>query len=157
MAETKKEKSTEKKVKKTGPSALLKDGRVWYHIDAQDKILGRVASQVALILRGKNKKTYTPHINNGDFVVVTNAEKIKVTTKDKKYFHHTGYMGGIKEISLEVMRAKHPERLISIAVRGMLPPNKLRARFLKALKVYGGPAHPHHAQNPKTLELRHNA
>ncbi len=152
MVETKKKKTTKKKHKKA-PT----DSRVWYHVDAKDKILGRLASQVAVILRGKNKRTYSPDVNQGDFVVVTNAEKVKVTTKDKKYYHHTGFMGGIKETSLEVMRTKHPERLISIAVKGMLPSNKLKAQFLKALKIYVGEAHPHKAQKPKSVELRHHA
>jgi len=145
-----------KKTTKT-PRAKLKDTRLWHHIDADGKILGRVATQVATVLRGKNKRDYSPHLNNGDFVVVTNAEKIVVTTKDKIYYTHSGYMGGLKETGIDTMRERHPERILEAAVKGMLPKNKLQAKFLKKLKIYKGSEHPHLAQKPKSLELRFNA
>jgi large subunit ribosomal protein L13 len=130
--------------------------REWYVVDAAGKTLGRLASEIAKILIGKHKPTYTPHVDNGDFVVVVNAEKIHVTGKklDKKiYYKHTGYMGHLKETTLREMLKKKPEEVIRLAVRGMLPKNKLRDRRMKRLKVYAGPEHPHAAQNPKPLEL----
>ena len=130
--------------------------RDWYVVDATGKTLGRLASEIAKILMGKHKPTYTPHVDNGDFVVVVNAEKIFVTGKklDKKiYYKHTGYMGHLKETTLKEMLQKKPEEVIKLAVRGMLPKNKLRKRRMKRLKVYAGPNHPHTAQNPKPIEL----
>ena len=130
--------------------------RDWYVVDATGKTLGRLASEIAKILMGKHKPTYTPHVDNGDFVVVVNAEKIFVTGKklDKKiYYKHTGYMGHLKETTLKEMLQKKPEEVIRLAVRGMLPKNKLRKRRMKRLKVYAGPNHPHTAQNPKPIEL----
>jgi large subunit ribosomal protein L13 len=128
----------------------------WFLVDANEKILGRFASEIASILRGKKKPIFTPHVDTGDFVVVVNAEKIKLTgkkLKDKKYYRHTGYPGGIKEISAEKLLEKKPEDLIIKAVRGMLPKNSLGRQMITKLKVYAGPAHPHDAQNPKTLNL----
>ncbi|RUM43570.1 MAG: 50S ribosomal protein L13 [Desulfurobacterium sp.] len=130
--------------------------REWYVVDATGKTLGRLASEIAKILIGKHKPNYTPHVDNGDFVIVVNAEKIHVTGKklEKKiYYKHTGYMGHLKETTLKEMLQKKPEEVIRLAVRGMLPKNKLRKRRMKRLKVYAGPEHPHAAQNPKPLEL----
>ena len=130
--------------------------REWYLVDATGKTLGRLASEIAKILMGKHKPTYTPHVDGGDFVVVVNAEKIHATGKklnQKIYYRHTGYPGGLKEITLREMLQKKPEEVIRLAVRGMLPKNKLRDRRMKRLKVYAGPEHPHKAQNPKPLEL----
>ena len=128
----------------------------WWVADADSQILGRLASKVAQIIRGKHKVNYVPHMDNGDCVVVINAEKIMVTGKkeDKKsYFRHTGYAGGIKTTKLSHMRRTYPERIIENAVKGMLPHNKLGKRMLKHLKVYAGPEHPHIAQVPKVLEF----
>ena len=130
--------------------------RNWYLVDASGKTLGRLASKIAVLLMGKHKKDYTPHVDNGDFVVVINAEKIHVTGKklEKKiYYKHTGYMGHLKETPLKDMLAKKPEDVIRLAVRGMLPKNRLRDRRMKRLKVYAGPEHPHQAQNPQKIEL----
>jgi large subunit ribosomal protein L13 len=130
--------------------------RDWYVVDATGKTLGRLASEIAKILMGKHKPTYTPHVDGGDFVVVVNAEKVFVTGKklDKKvYYWHTGYPGGLKQATLRELLQKKPEEVIRLAVRGMLPKNKLRDRRMKRLKVYAGPEHPHKAQNPKPLEL----
>tara|TARA_Y100001970_G_scaffold191232_1_gene232527 strand:+ start:588 stop:1016 length:429 start_codon:yes stop_codon:yes gene_type:complete len=128
----------------------------WWIADADSQILGRLASKVAQIIRGKHKVNYVPHMDNGDCVVVINAEKIMVTGKkeDKKsYFRHTGYAGGVKTTSLSHMRRTYPERIIENAVKGMLPRNRLGRRMLKHLKVYAGPNHPHSAQLPKALEI----
>ena len=130
--------------------------RDWYLVDATGKTLGRLASEIAKILIGKHKPTYTPHVDGGDFVVVINAEKIHATGKklDKKiYYRHTLYPGGLKETTLRKMLQEKPEEVIRLAVRGMLPKNKLRDRRMKRLKVYAGPEHPHAAQNPKPIEL----
>ncbi len=130
--------------------------REWYLVDATGKTLGRLASEIAKILMGKHKPTYTPHVDGGDFVVVVNAEKIHATGKklnQKIYYRHTGYPGGLKQATLREMLEKKPEEVIRLAVRGMLPKNKLRDRRMKRLKVYAGPEHPHKAQNPKPLEL----
>ena len=128
----------------------------WYVIDAQDKVLGRLASQIALRLRGKHKPEYTPHVDTGDYIVVINAEKVHVTGKkltDKIYYHHTGHPGGIREISLRDQLAKNPNKVIEHAVAGMLPKNKLQAQMLKNLKVYASTDHPHAPQNPTLIEL----
>jgi len=128
----------------------------WYVVDAQDQVLGRLASQIAHRLRGKHKPEFAPHVDNGDFIIVINCEKIKVTgTKPVKklYRRHSGWVGGLKTTALgDVLREK-PERLIMMAVRGMLPKNKLGHAMLKKLKVYAGPEHPHAAQNPQPLTL----
>jgi large subunit ribosomal protein L13 len=128
----------------------------WYLVNAEGKILGRLASELAKILRGKHKPTFTPHVDTGDFVVVVNAEKVGLTgkkLKDKIYYRHTGYPGGIKEVSAEKLLAKKPTELIRRAVKGMLPKNSLGRQMLRKLKVYAGLNHPHKAQNPVPLEL----
>ncbi len=130
--------------------------RNWYIVDAAGKTLGRLATQIAKILMGKHKVTYTPHVDNGDFVVVINADKIHVTGKklDKKmYYRHTGYFGHLKEETLRQKLERKPEEVLFLAVRGMLPKNKLRKRMLKRLKIYAGNEHPHKAQNLKPLEI----
>ncbi|OMH41421.1 50S ribosomal protein L13 [Desulfurobacterium indicum] len=130
--------------------------RDWYVVDATGKTLGRLASEIAKILIGKHKPTYTPHVDGGDFVVVVNAEKIYASGKklnQKIYYKHTGYFGHLKEKTLKDMLKEKPEEVIKIAVRGMLPKNKLRDKRMKRLKVYAGPNHPHAAQNPKPLEF----
>ena len=129
----------------------------WYLVNAEGKVLGRLASELAKILRGKHKPTFTPHLDTGDFVVVVNAEKVGLTgkkLKDKIYYRHTGYPGGIKEVSAEKLLAKKPTELIRRAVKGMLPKNSLGRQMLRKLKVYTGLNHPHKAQNPVPLELK---
>ena len=124
----------------------------WHLIDANGKTLGRLATRVAMLLRGKHKPIFTPHVDTGDFVVVVNAEKISLTGKkwkDKLYIHHSGYPGGLKSISAGKMREKKPQRLVTMAVQGMLPKNKLGRKMIKKLKVYSGNAHPHQAQQPE--------
>jgi len=128
----------------------------WFVIDATDKVLGRVASEVALRLRGKHKAIYTPHVDTGDFIVVLNASKIRVTGRkatDKKYYHHTGFPGGIKETDFTKLQGKFPERILQKAVKGMLPKGPLGYAMLRKLKVYPAGTHPHSAQQPKALEL----
>lgn len=130
--------------------------KAWYVVDAENKVLGRLASEIAARLRGKHKPTFSTFIDNGDFIIVTNAEKILLTGKkmdNKKYYHHTGYIGGIKEASARELLEKHPTRLITKAVKGMLPKNKLGRAQLKKLKVYAGPEHPHAAQQPVVLDI----
>jgi len=130
--------------------------RNWYLVDVQDKVLGRVASQIAKILMGKHKPEYTPFIDTGDFVVVVNAEKVAVTGKkmtDKYYYRHSGYLGGLKSKNLEQMLDSKPEDVIRLAVKRMLPKNKLGRQMLKKLKVYSGQEHPHDAQKPVSIEL----
>jgi large subunit ribosomal protein L13 len=128
----------------------------WYLVNADGKVLGRLATELAKILRGKNKPTYTPHVDTGDFVIVVNAGKVTLTgkkMKDKIYYHHTGYPGGIKEMNAEKLLAKKPTEMIRMAVRGMLPKNSLGRQMLRKLKIYGGPNHPHDAQKPISLEI----
>lgn len=128
--------------------------RGWVLIDAEDQVLGRLATKVADILRGKNKATYTPHVDTGDFVVIINAEKIKLTGNkldQKRYYHYTGYSGGMKSKSARELLNETPEQIIVEAVKGMLPKNRLNRRVLTKLKVYAGPEHPHQAQQPKTV------
>jgi large subunit ribosomal protein L13 len=128
----------------------------WFVVDASDKVLGRIAADIATRLRGKHKPEYTPHVDTGDYIVVINAEKVRVTgnkAKDKKYYHHTGYIGGIKEISFEKLIDKAPERAIETAVKGMLPRGPLGRAMLKKLKVYAGDQHPHGAQQPQELTI----
>ena len=130
--------------------------RRWFLVDAEGRTLGRLATQIADTLRGKRKPQYTPHVDTGDFVVVVNAEKISVTGNkraDKKYYRHSGYPGGIKERSLEDMLRRRPEEVIRLAVKGMLPRNRLARKQLTKLKVYAGPEHPHVAQKPQPLEI----
>lgn len=126
--------------------------RKWYVIDAEGKTLGKLAVEAAMILRGKKKPIYTPHIDTGDYVIVINAEKVCVTGKkesDKIYKHHSGYPGGLKETPLKELRAKQPEEIIRHAVKGMMPKGKLGRQMFKKLKVYAGPEHPHAAQHPE--------
>ena len=128
--------------------------REWFIVDAEGQTLGRLASEIAQIIRGKKKSFFTPHMNMGDFVVVVNAEKVKVTgnkEKDKTYFRHSGYPGGVTQISLRKIRQDYPERIITNAVKGMLPHNRLGRQLLTHLKVYSGTDHPHSAQLPKTI------
>ncbi|MBN1225710.1 MAG: 50S ribosomal protein L13 [Deltaproteobacteria bacterium] len=129
--------------------------RSWYIIDAENKVLGRLATKIATILRGKHKPVVTPHMDTGDFVVVINAKKVHLTGRkltDKIYYRHSGYPGGLKSMSAEEMLKKKPEDIIKLAVRGMLPKNKLGRKQLTKLKVYSGSHHPHKAQTPKALE-----
>jgi large subunit ribosomal protein L13 len=131
--------------------------RKWYVIDAEDKVLGRLAAEIATILRGKHKPQYTPHMDTGDFVIVINAEKVKLTGKkrqQKTYYWHTGYPGGIRSNTAEQLLARRPEEVIRKAVWGMLPGNKLSRQQLTKLKVYAGPDHPHMAQMPQPLEVQ---
>lgn len=128
----------------------------WYLVDAENKVLGRLASEIANRLRGKHKPTFSSFIDNGDFIVVTNAEKIQLTGKkltDKKYYRHTGYMGGLKEATAQEMLAKHPTDLLRKAVKGMLPKNRVGRAQLKKLKIYTGNEHPHAAQQPTALDI----
>ncbi len=128
----------------------------WFVIDATDKVLGRVASEVALRLRGKHKAIYTPHVDTGDFIVIINASKLKVTgnkSTDKMYYRHSGFPGGIYATNFRDMQAKHPCRALENAVKGMLPKGPLGYAMIKKLKVYGGQEHPHSAQQPKVLEV----
>lgn len=130
--------------------------REWFLVDANGKTLGRLASEIALRLRGKHKPEFTPHVDTGDYIVVVNAEKIAVTgnkLNDKIYHHHTGYVGNLKSIALKDLLAKHPERVIEKAVKGMLPKNSLGRQMYRKLKVYAGSEHPHAAQEPKVLEI----
>jgi large subunit ribosomal protein L13 len=128
----------------------------WYLVNAEGKVLGRLSTELAKILRGKNKPTYTPHLDTGDFVIVVNAGKVSLTgkkMKDKIYYHHTGYPGGIKEMNAEKLLARKPTEMIRMAVRGMLPKTSLGRQMLRKLKVYSGPNHPHEAQKPISVEL----
>ena len=130
--------------------------RKWYVVDAEGKTLGRLAAEVAKVLRGKNKPSFTPHVDTGDHVIVINAEKVRFTGKkleQKTYFRHSGYPGGSTFVTLGNMLAKHPERIVEMAVRGMLPKNKLGAQIYRKLNVYAGPEHPHAAQKPEVLEF----
>lgn len=128
----------------------------WYVVDAEGRTLGRLASEIAKRLRGKHKPEYTPHVDTGDYIVVVNADKVKVTGRketDKVYYRHSGYPGGIKATPLDKMRESHPDRILGNAVKGMLPRNPLGRAMLRKLKIYAGPTHPHAAQQPKSLEL----
>lgn len=130
--------------------------RDWFIIDASGKVLGRVASEIASRLRGKHKAEYTPHVDTGDYIVVINAEKITVTGrkfKDKIYYRHTGFPGGIKSMSFDKLQAHNPARIIELAVKGMLPKNVLGREMYRKLKIYAGSDHPHAAQQPKKLEI----
>lgn len=130
--------------------------REWYVVDAEGQTLGRLASRIAPIIKGKHKPIYTPHLDCGDYVIIINADKVRVTgqkMEQKFYYRHSGYPGGIKSISLRDQLARYPERVLESAVKGMLPKNKLGRRMIKKLKVYAGDSHPHEAQQPKPLEL----
>ena len=137
------------------PATIKRD---WYVVDAEGQTLGRLASQIATVLRGKNKPTYTPHMDCGDYVIVVNAEKIKVTGKkldQKIYYHHSEYIGGMKETTLKEKLARKPEQVIELAVKGMLPKGPLGRQMYKKLFVYAGPEHKHAAQQPKALEIKY--
>jgi large subunit ribosomal protein L13 len=130
--------------------------REWYLVDAEGKTLGRLATQIADTLRGKRKPQYTPHVDTGDFVIVVNAEKIQVTGNkldQKRYYRHSGYPGGIRSRTLREQRERRPTEVLRVAVKGMLPKNRLARQQITKLKIYAGPEHPHEAQNPKSLEL----
>ncbi|MCA1581609.1 MAG: 50S ribosomal protein L13 [Acidobacteria bacterium] len=139
------------------PMVSEKDVRhAWYVVDATDQVLGRLATRVAKVLSGKHRANWVPYLDTGDFVVVTNAEKVRLTgkkTDDKIYHRHTGYPGGLKSISVKDLQVKYPERVIEAAIRGMLPHTKLGRKQFKKLKVYKGGSHPHEAQQPKTLQV----
>ncbi len=138
-------------------SMKLKDiKRDWYLVDASDKILGRLSTKIASMLKGKHKPEYEPHMDVGDYIVVINAEKIRVTgnkATDKKYYHHTGYPGGIKETTFNKLLEKKPERILELAVKGMLPKGPLGRKMLRKLKVYAGTEHSHTAQQPQILNI----
>ncbi len=128
----------------------------WYVVDAENKVLGRLASEIAKILRGKHKPIYTPHVDTGDFVIVVNAHKVVLTGNkwgQKLYRWHTGYIGGLREVAADKMLQQHPERIVEFAVRGMMPKNKLGRAMLRKLKIYAAPTHPHTAQQPEPLSL----
>lgn len=130
--------------------------REWYVVDATGQTLGRLATQIATVLRGKHKPTYTPHMDCGDFVIVVNADKVHVTGRkldQKFYYRHSGYPSGLKQISLRHQLEQHPDRVIRSAVRGMLPKNRLGRQMIKKLKIYATPDHPHQAQQPKPLKF----
>ncbi|MCG6866474.1 MAG: 50S ribosomal protein L13 [Thiogranum sp.] len=130
--------------------------RDWFVVDAADKTLGRLASEIALRLRGKHKPEYTPHVDTGDYIVVVNADRIRVTGRkasDKMYHHHTGYIGNLKSISFEKLQQKAPGRVLELAVKGMLPKNPLGRAMYRKLKIYAGPEHQHAAQQPKALDI----
>jgi large subunit ribosomal protein L13 len=127
----------------------------WYVVDAKDAVLGRIATKIATYIRGKHKAIFTPNTDTGDFIIVVNAEKVKLTGNklaDKVYYHHTGYIGGIKGVTAQELMKTKPERIIEKAVWGMLPKNKLGRAMIKKLKVYSGPDHPHQAQSPEVLQ-----
>jgi len=135
------------------PESVQRD---WYIVDAENKTLGRLSTEIARRLRGKHKPEYTPHVDTGDYIIVINAEKVRVSGNkrtDKIYHHHTGYPGGLKSISFEKLIERAPERVIETAVKGMLPKNPLGRAMYKKMKVYAGTEHPHTAQQPKTLEV----
>ena len=142
------------------PTPMPKENEIerkWYVVDAEGKVLGRLATRVATILRGKHKPLFAPHLDVGDHVVVLNAEKVHLTGRklqDKMYRWHTGYIGGLREVNAEKMLRTHPERVIEWAVQGMLPKNRLGRAMAKKLKVYRGAAHPHQAQQPHVLEVK---
>jgi large subunit ribosomal protein L13 len=130
--------------------------RDWYVVDATGKVLGRVATEIARRLRGKHKPEFTPHVDTGDYIVVVNAEKLRVTgnkARDKLYYRHTGYPGGIYSTAFEKLQARHPERVLRLAVKGMLPKGPLGYAMIKKMKVYAGAEHPHSAQQPKPLQI----
>ncbi len=132
--------------------------RSWYLIDADNVPLGRLASEIAQVLRGKHKPTFAPHVDGGDFVIVVNADKIHVSGSkefEKLYYRHSGYPGGLRAQTLSQIRETHPERLVEVAVRGMLPKNRLGRQIFRKLKVYSGPDHPHQAQGPEPLALKY--
>ncbi len=141
------------KTKSTKPSEVR---RKWYVVDAEDKVLGRLSTEIARRLRGKHKPEFTPHVDTGDYIVVVNAAKVRVTgnkSQDKMYHHHTGFIGNLKSINFDKLRVKAPERIIERAVKGMLPKNSLGREMYRKLKVYAGAEHQHSAQQPEPLEI----
>ncbi len=137
------------------PTQIKGGDRKWYVIDASGQTLGRLATQIAVILKGKNKASYVPHLDNGDYVIVTNCDKFKVTGKkmeDKMYYRHTGYLGGLKEISLENLLVKKPTKALELAINGMLPKNKLRSGMISRLKLFTGEEHTFVAQQPEIIK-----
>lgn len=141
---------------KTFSAKPLEVTREWYVVDATDKIVGHLAAEIAARLRGKHKPEYTPHVDTGDFIVVINASKMKMSgdkAKNKRYYRHTGYPGGIIETTFEKMQQRHPGRALEIAVKGMLPKGPLGYAMIKKLKIYAGEEHPHAAQQPKNLDI----
>ena len=141
---------------KTFSAKPLEVTREWYVVDATDKIVGHLAAEIAARLRGKHKPEYTPHVDTGDFIVVINASKMKMSgdkAKNKRYYRHTGYPGGIIETTFEKMQQRHPGRALEIAVKGMLPKGPLGYAMIKKLKIYAGEEHPHSAQQPKNLDI----
>ena len=142
-------------MKTASPAARPMNERQWFVVDASGQTLGRLATSIAVVLRGKHRRDYSPHLDQGDFVVVVNAEKVHVTGKkltDKIYYRHSGYPGGIREEKLKDLLARRPERVVELAVRGMLPDNRLGDAMYRKLKVYGGPTHPHAAQAPVGID-----
>lgn len=138
------------------PKSPAKAERKWYLVDATDKVVGRLATEVANILRGKNKATFAPHLDMGDYVVIINAEKVRLTGKkesQKEFIHHTGYLGHLKRESYESVKEKNPKRILEEAVAGMLPKNRLKKFVLAKLHIYAGSEHPHSGQNPITINL----
>lgn len=141
---------------KTFSAKPLEVTREWYVVDATDKIVGHLAAEIAARLRGKHKPEYTPHVDTGDFIVVINASKMKMSgdkAKNKRYYRHTGYPGGVIETTFEKMQQRHPGRALEIAVKGMLPKGPLGYAMIKKLKIYAGEEHPHTAQQPKNLDI----
>ena len=141
---------------KTFSAKPLEVTREWYVVDATDKIVGHLAAEIAARLRGKHKPEYTPHVDTGDFIVVINASKMKMSgdkAKNKRYYRHTGYPGGIIETTFEKMQQRHPGRALEIAVKGMLPKGPLGYAMIKKLRIYAGEEHPHTAQQPKNLDI----
>jgi len=144
---------------KTYSQKISEVQRDWFVVDATDQTLGRLATQIAILLRGKHKPTFSPNLDGGDFVVVVNAEKVHVTGRkedQKTYYRHSGYPGGLKTIPYKRMMASHPDRILRFAVKGMLPKTRLGRQQIVKLKIYAGPTHPHAAQQPKTYEPRPN-
>ncbi len=142
--------------KTTTPQAPKREERKWYVVDAEDKVLGRLATEIAVVLRGKNKPTFTPHLDMGDYVVVINADKVKLTglkEEQKEYIHHTGYIGHLRRKPIATVREKNPTRILEEAVAGMIPRNRLKKFVLEKLKVYAGTEHPHGGQNPTPLNI----
>jgi len=144
------------KVTRVAKPEQIEAARKWYLVDAKDQIMGRVATQVAAILRGKNKPFFTPHLDTGDFVIIINADKVQLSGKkaeQKKYFHYTGYPGGAKFELLKFWFAKNPEKILAHAIKGMLPHNRLGRKMYTKVKIYVGTKHPHEAQQPEVLTL----
>jgi len=138
------------------PTAQSKDDKKWFIVDATDKVVGRLATEISVVLRGKNKPTFTPHMDMGDYVVVINADKVRLTGNkeaQKEYIHHSGYLGHLKRVPYAKIKEKHPKRILTEAVEGMVPHNRLRKHIIEKLHVYVGEEHPHGGQNPITLKI----